>query len=781
MRKMCAHRFLLLVLIGSSLAYSLPAWELLGPPGGEGPLALAVNPRDPDLVLGVWRVSSLECDLYRSTDAGRSWVDPVRIESASGGSELHPVWDAQAPGVAYTGLVVPYGGSQAFLYRTTDCGRSWDPLAVTEGNPRGWVLADSQVGGRLFLGQWSGGLLRSVDGGDHFSEVEGDAGGRRAALWTDPDDPSHLLLVSSAVFVSHDGGASFELLGNQLKWGGGSILSDPLHPDRLLCAAYGDGEYGIWRSDDQGASWDRELELYAFTPPPLVVDPGSGWVFAATEYDGFFLRPPSTPNRWQRGRLPAASPPRSLAVVGSGAADLLLGNRPNLFRNTIPPLEPWRISASGLEKHEGMRVHVAPEMPELLLVLDNAALLVSEDGGASWRYLDGGEEPIYGWGATLLQGGRVVVYDAERGVGWSDDLGATWEWEHPEWFDAVANRFEYLDLSTTSRADPSRPLTLTSGNGWLQPALYLHIGPDACHGEWRSSWAEDLPGGCGMRGASGVDLSQAMSSWEQLEAVYAVGWTAGDCGDGAGWRFWFQCDFGERAGMPEFPDKTLALDVAVDAPAECLALARVDPDGGQALSRRDGDRWREVARGGVVDRFRSLVPVPGGAGEAWVAAGSGESWLSRDGGAGWVALETPLDLWSGSVTADWLPQGTILAAGSAGVYRLQEIPTGVDAGAGADDAAPVPSMRLGAPYPVPANPRVSIPFTLGRAARVELSLYDLRGTKVRALLRDELSAGNHLVVWDGRTESGLAAPSGIYWVRLRGGGAEQRRSVVLLR
>jgi len=60
-------------------------------------------------------------------------------------------------------------------------------------------------------------------------------------------------------------------------------------------------------------------------------------------------------------------------------------------------------------------------------------------------------------------------------------------------------------------------------------------------------------------------------------------------------------------------------------------------------------------------------------------------------------------------------------------------------------------------------------LTLGRAARVRLDIYDVRGARL-ATLRDEaagtLPAGRHVFVWDGRTTRGARAASGAYLARL---------------
>jgi hypothetical protein len=66
-------------------------------------------------------------------------------------------------------------------------------------------------------------------------------------------------------------------------------------------------------------------------------------------------------------------------------------------------------------------------------------------------------------------------------------------------------------------------------------------------------------------------------------------------------------------------------------------------------------------------------------------------------------------------------------------------------------------------HPNPFNPTTTIAFTVPRSGRVNLTVFDLRGRRVRTLLDAEIEAGRHEVVLDGRE---LA--SGTYVYRLTG-------------
>jgi hypothetical protein len=68
-------------------------------------------------------------------------------------------------------------------------------------------------------------------------------------------------------------------------------------------------------------------------------------------------------------------------------------------------------------------------------------------------------------------------------------------------------------------------------------------------------------------------------------------------------------------------------------------------------------------------------------------------------------------------------------------------------------------------YPNPFNPITNIIFSLKTDSKVSLSIYNIRGQKVRTLVNDNLHAGYHSVIWNGTDESGKSVSSGVYFSR----------------
>ena len=89
--------------------------------------------------------------------------------------------------------------------------------------------------------------------------------------------------------------------------------------------------------------------------------------------------------------------------------------------------------------------------------------------------------------------------------------------------------------------------------------------------------------------------------------------------------------------------------------------------------------------------------------------------------------------------------------------------------------------RLGQNYPNPFNPATSIPFSLARDGHVTLRVFDVSGRLVATLLDEQRAAGEHSARWNGRTDAGAIAPTGIYFVRLDTSGATKTRKLALLK
>ena len=85
-------------------------------------------------------------------------------------------------------------------------------------------------------------------------------------------------------------------------------------------------------------------------------------------------------------------------------------------------------------------------------------------------------------------------------------------------------------------------------------------------------------------------------------------------------------------------------------------------------------------------------------------------------------------------------------------------------------------------YPNPFNPTTTISFSIIESyENIELVIYNLEGQKVKQLISEQLSAGQHSVVWNGKDDNGKSVSSGIYFYKLQAGDYQKVKKMVLLK
>lgn len=111
------------------------------------------------------------------------------------------------------------------------------------------------------------------------------------------------------------------------------------------------------------------------------------------------------------------------------------------------------------------------------------------------------------------------------------------------------------------------------------------------------------------------------------------------------------------------------------------------------------------------------------------------------------------------------------------VYKYTFSPSAV-----AQTPTSIPStIELSANYPNPFNPQTTIEFSLKSQSLVKIYIYDMKGSLIRTLLNQDVSAGNHRVSWDGTNEADEKVASGTYLYRLQTNDYSETKKMVLVR
>ena len=83
-------------------------------------------------------------------------------------------------------------------------------------------------------------------------------------------------------------------------------------------------------------------------------------------------------------------------------------------------------------------------------------------------------------------------------------------------------------------------------------------------------------------------------------------------------------------------------------------------------------------------------------------------------------------------------------------------------------------------YPNPFNPTTTIEFSLQNDSKVELSIFNTKGQKVKTSVLNDFLKGNHSIIWNGDDEFEKPLSSGIYYYKLNVNGKTEAVKKCLL-
>ncbi len=109
--------------------------------------------------------------------------------------------------------------------------------------------------------------------------------------------------------------------------------------------------------------------------------------------------------------------------------------------------------------------------------------------------------------------------------------------------------------------------------------------------------------------------------------------------------------------------------------------------------------------------------------------------------------------------------------------------TSLASGAGYSEETPDAGLRtcLKGNYPNPFNPETSINFSLKEETQASVTVYNMKGQKVKTLVNEFMTSGDHSIVWNGKDDNGSDVSSGVYFYKLTTKNYSQINKMILMK
>ncbi len=251
------------------------------------------------------------------------------------------------------------GVAKVGLFASDDAGKTWSPLgtgagsAVITNRPSAIVYDPEDPNIFWESGIYNGGgLYKTTDGGETFEQLGELSHNDLVSIdFSDPDRQT--LLVGGheqkqTLYLSTNGGETFEPIGSNLP-AGSHFSSEPLVLDAQTflvgACGYGDGQCGVFRSEDGGESWDMASDLAVQAHPLWALD---GSIYWTTQYDSGIARGTDDGTSWSKvaDNIVTANPielPDGRVVALRGEHVVVSGDQGVTWTNIGDPL-PFKAS-----------------------------------------------------------------------------------------------------------------------------------------------------------------------------------------------------------------------------------------------------------------------------------------------------------------------------------------------------------------------------------------------------------------------------------------------------
>ncbi len=301
------------------------SWESLGLEQTGSIARVVIDAADPQRLFVAAMGQLWEDDagrgVFRSADGGATWEQVLFVDEGTGCIDL--VQRPDDPDVLFAATwerrrraeAFDYGGPGSGVYRSDDGGDTWQrvggglPEASEDGGRIGLALCDAQpdVMAAIYAaadGTFDG-IYRSTDGGATWARTD-DAD--LASVYSSygwwfgnvrihPDDPERILVLGLTLWSSDDGGRSYVRSDDGMHVDHHALVFGPA-PERVI---YEGNDGGVYRSDDDAATWTELVDLPITQVYRLALDPSDARVlYVGTQDNGTCRTVTGALDDWER-------------------------------------------------------------------------------------------------------------------------------------------------------------------------------------------------------------------------------------------------------------------------------------------------------------------------------------------------------------------------------------------------------------------------------------------------------------------------------------------------
>lgn len=248
-------------------------WTHMGLGDTEKIPRIVVDPRNADVAyvcaLGHEWGPNEERGLFKTVDGGKTWTRVLYRNTLTGCSDVDI--DPTNANVVYAGMYTfrrwawyfESGGGETALYKSVDGGATWSKLS--RGLPRGPMdrigisvsRSEPNVVYMITEAKGEGELYRSNDAGQTWRVVNKDPNIDFRPFYysdirVDPSNSNRIFSLSGGLYLSEDGGRTFNRIAARVHGDHQAMWIDPLMPKRVI-----GGSDGGWHvSMDGGRTWE---------------------------------------------------------------------------------------------------------------------------------------------------------------------------------------------------------------------------------------------------------------------------------------------------------------------------------------------------------------------------------------------------------------------------------------------------------------------------------------------------------------------------------------------